>query len=103
MLALSAGHTFGNVPCPNLIRCLCQKPGQVQNQSRFVDLREGKLELTILCKPVSDEFSQKPRTYLLASEVPYTFDVNVSKKWSFLGKILDAPIADCLDHVGAEI
>jgi len=70
--------------------------GKVLNQNRFVDLGEGNLELTILCKPVSDKFSVKPRHYILAADEPYRFEVNAKKKWSFLGKVPPAPIADCL-------
>lgn len=67
--------------------------GRFINQTTFVDIAKGSLSLAISCGPEVDEFSARPgnQGYLKARESPYTFDIQETKEWSFLGEILEAP------------
>lgn len=74
------GNSSDNIEC-----------GRIQGVKRLTELDSGKVSLTIQCKPMSDEFSVRKRTYIKARETPYVFDITKSKKWSFLGSTPDAP------------
>ena len=67
--------------------------GRFIDQTTFVDISKGSLSLTVFCKPETDEFSARPgnQGYLKARKEPYTFDIQETKEWSFLGNIIEAP------------
>lgn len=70
--------------------------GQFVGKDLLVDIEQGTVKLTVLCKGVSNEFSAIPRVYLPASPDSYTFVVSSSKTNSFFGKVPDAPATpDC--------
>lgn len=71
--------------------------GRVIGKTKLHELDDDTLELTIRCKPESDDFSFKKRTYVQARSEPYRFDISVSKEWSLLGKIPDSPMAACAE------
>lgn len=59
--------------------------GRFTAHQRFIDISDGKVPLTILCQPVSGEFSVDPRKYIAARPAPYEFDVTSEKHWSLIG------------------
>lgn len=67
--------------------------GRFIDEAAFVDISKGSLSLSVFCRPEIDEFSVRPKNqgYLKARKEPYIFDIQETKEWSFLGKILEAP------------
>lgn len=71
--------------------------GRIVGKMKLHDLDDETLELTVRCKPESDDFSVDKRTYVQARSAPYRFDISVSEEWSLLGKTPDSPMATCTE------
>ncbi|MFT4938705.1 MAG: hypothetical protein ACI88A_001734 [Paraglaciecola sp.] len=66
--------------------------GRFLNFERFADRVAGDLEISILCKGLSDDFSVIERIYIQANDTPYVFKITEDKDWSFFGSPLSAPL-----------
>jgi len=71
-----------NQPAPNGYIC-----GKVLDEKKIVKIDQDELSLIVSCLPKNGSFSVKPRIYLKAQDKPYKFKINVSKEWSWFGKI----------------
>jgi len=68
--------------------------GKFVNYSKMIEVIKGILSLTILCKPVQNEFAVQPRNYLAAVQTPYNFSIEEKiRRWSFFGETLPGPSA----------
>lgn len=75
------------------------KCGKILNFQKFIDVDDGELELTILCKPSpADEFKIGSKSYIAANDTPYKFNISSTKNWSFFGKTHKSPpVPECND------
>ena len=71
--------------------------GKITNISRYLDYREGDIELAPLCIPKAsdDGFSVVPVTFLSTSQETYRVPITVTEKWSFKDSALSPKPLDC--------
>lgn len=66
--------------------------GEVVGEARFVDMTDGPLDVMLRCIPVADdEGFSVVETYLRPRPEPYRFDVEVTRRFRWLGGGMDAP------------
>jgi len=76
----------GNTPNESEFEC-----GRFADDRLLVDIEDGSVNFTIVCKPVNDEFSAITRSYIAARNESYEFSASSQKTTSFLGKTLEGP------------
>jgi len=59
--------------------------GRFVGETTFIDIDVDTLSITMLCEPVTSDFSVN-RAYLTASSDHYQFQVSETKSWSLFGK-----------------
>jgi len=69
--------------------------GQILQYMKVEDITEGRLQLTIICRPKPGRFTGDTRQYLKAQQAPYEFMISRTKSWSLFGEDIQLPIPDC--------